>query len=144
LVSHSKKKKRRTVAFKDRLQWEYWTQEGESNRRMEKWYSSWNSTVIKLRPMRQAPWRRWEKRNFYFQMSLWEETTWGRRGRGRWEGKIKIQRAQKSVNVEHSLVLTGIFEFKPASQFVERYHRRMSCALNMEILIANSFYKFGK
>jgi hypothetical protein len=29
--------------------------------------------------------------------------------------------AQNSVNLKHSLVLTGIFRCKPTSQFVERY-----------------------
>jgi hypothetical protein len=30
--------------------------------------------------------------------------------------------AYKSDKLKHSLALTGIFRFKPASQFVERYH----------------------
>jgi hypothetical protein len=50
--------------------------------------------------------------------------------------------AQKSVNLKHSLALTGMFRIKPASQFVERYHRVVSCASNMEDLIPNSFRKF--
>lgn len=69
----------------------------------------------------------------------------GRRHRGRWEGKIKIQRVQNSVNVEHSLVLTGVFDFKPAGQFVDRYHHGESCALNMKdslrIIFINSVNK---
>jgi hypothetical protein len=41
----------------------------------------------------------------------------------------KIYRvAQKSVNLKHYLVLTGMLRFKPASQFVERFHRVMSRA----------------
>jgi hypothetical protein len=52
--------------------------------------------------------------------------------------------AQKSVNLKHSLVLTGMFIFEPGSQFVERYHSVASCALNMEGLIPNNFCKLNK
>jgi hypothetical protein len=45
-----------------------------------------------------------------------------------------------SVRLKHSLVLTGMFRFKPASQFVEPYHRAVNCALNMEDLISNNFF----
>jgi hypothetical protein len=51
--------------------------------------------------------------------------------------------AQKSVNLKHSLVVTGMFRFKPATQFVERYHSVVSCALNTEDLISNNFCKFS-
>jgi hypothetical protein len=37
----------------------------------------------------------------------------------------------------------GTFRFKPASQFVERYHSVESYAINMEDLISNKFYKFS-
>jgi hypothetical protein len=47
--------------------------------------------------------------------------------------------AQKSVNLKRSPLLTGMFRFKPVSQFVERYHSVASCALNMEDLISNIF-----
>jgi hypothetical protein len=40
--------------------------------------------------------------------------------------------AQKSVNLKYSVVSTGMFRFKPASQFVEWYHSVVSCALDME------------
>jgi hypothetical protein len=56
-----------------------------------------------------------------------------RRSRGRRAGKIKIQKAQKSVDLKHCPVLRGIFEFKPASQFVERYRRLASCVLKWRI-----------
>jgi hypothetical protein len=52
--------------------------------------------------------------------------------------------AQKSVNLKHYVVLTGMFRFKPASQFVEPYHNAVSCAVNMENLISNRFCKFSK
>jgi hypothetical protein len=51
--------------------------------------------------------------------------------------------AQNSVNLKHSLVLTGIFIFKAASQFGERYHGVVSCALTMEDLISKSVCKFN-
>jgi hypothetical protein len=34
-----------------------------------------------------------------------------------------------------------MFGFNPARQIVELYHRVVSCALNMEDLISNNFYK---
>jgi hypothetical protein len=37
----------------------------------------------------------------------------------------------------------GMFTFKPANQFVERYQSVMSYALNMEDLISNNFSKFS-
>jgi hypothetical protein len=46
---------------------------------------------------------------------------------------------QKLVNVKHSLVLTGMLRFTPASQLVERYHSVAVCAVNMEDLIQNNF-----
>jgi hypothetical protein len=48
--------------------------------------------------------------------------------------------AQKSVNLKYYLVLTEMFRFKPTSQSVGRYHSTVSCALNMEDLISNSFF----
>jgi hypothetical protein len=50
---------------------------------------------------------------------------------------------QKLINLKHSPVLTGLFTFRPASQFVERYQSAVS-ALNVEDLISNSFCKFNK
>jgi hypothetical protein len=41
--------------------------------------------------------------------------------------------AQNSVSLKHSLLLTGMIRYKPASQFVERYHSVVSGALNMVI-----------
>jgi hypothetical protein len=52
--------------------------------------------------------------------------------------------AQKSVNLKHSFVLTGMFRFKPASRFVERYQSVVSCALNTKDLISKNFYKISK
>jgi hypothetical protein len=46
------------------------------------------------------------------------------------------------LNLQYCLILTGMFRFKPASQFVEQYHNVVSCALNMEGLILNNFCKF--
>jgi hypothetical protein len=40
--------------------------------------------------------------------------------------------AQKSINLNYSLVLEGIFILKHASQFLERYHSAVGCALNTE------------
>jgi hypothetical protein len=54
------------------------------------------------------------------------------------------QMVQKSVNMKYSLVLTGIFRFKPKSQFVEQYYSIVSCALNMEDPILKNFCKFSK
>jgi hypothetical protein len=50
---------------------------------------------------------------------------------------------QTSVTLKYSLILTGMFRFKPVSQFVERYHSVVSCSLNMEVLISNNFCKFS-
>jgi hypothetical protein len=55
-----------------------------------------------------------------------------------------MQVTQNSVKRKETLVLTGIFVFKPSSQFVERYHSIVSCVLNMEGLISNNLYKFSK
>jgi hypothetical protein len=38
----------------------------------------------------------------------------------------------------------GTFKFKPASQFVKRYHSVVSCAMNMGDLISNNVHKFSK
>jgi hypothetical protein len=38
-----------------------------------------------------------------------------------------------------NLVLTGIFRFQPANQFVGRYHTVVSCTMNMEDIILKSF-----
>jgi hypothetical protein len=57
---------------------------------------------------------------------------------------VRTYAPQKSVTLKHSLVLTGMFTFKPASRFVERYHIVVGCALNMEGLISNNLCKFGK
>jgi hypothetical protein len=46
---------------------------------------------------------------------------------------------QRSVNLEHSLVLKGIFRFKPTNQSVKRYHNVVRCALSMEDFISNVF-----
>jgi hypothetical protein len=42
--------------------------------------------------------------------------------------------ARKPVTLEHSLVLTGMFRFKPASQFVERYHSVMQSSFRTYLL----------
>jgi hypothetical protein len=53
-----------------------------------------------------------------------------------WNYAVHIYRVvQNSVNINHSIVLTGIIRFKPASQSVERYHRVVICALIMEDII---------
>jgi hypothetical protein len=53
---------------------------------------------------------------------------------------VRIYRvAEKSVDTNHSLVLTEMLKIKPASQFVERYPCVVSSALNMEDLIPNNF-----
>jgi hypothetical protein len=46
--------------------------------------------------------------------------------------------------LKHSLVLMGMFRFKPARQLLEEYHGIVSHALNMEDLISNNLYKFRK
>jgi hypothetical protein len=51
--------------------------------------------------------------------------------------------ARKSFNLKYSLVLTVMFRYQSASQFVERHHSVMSCSLNMEDLISNNFRKFS-
>jgi hypothetical protein len=48
--------------------------------------------------------------------------------------------SQKSFNPKHSVVLMGMFRFKPASQFVWRYRSVLNCAVNMEDLISNIFF----
>jgi hypothetical protein len=59
-------------------------------------------------------------------------------------GVLIYRMALKSVNPKQSLMLTGIFRFKPASQCVERYHSVVSCSLDMGDLISNNFCKFSK
>jgi hypothetical protein len=56
----------------------------------------------------------------------------------------KYRVAQKSVYLKYSVVLTGMFTIKPASQFVEQFHNVVSCALNMEDLISKYFRKLNK
>jgi hypothetical protein len=51
---------------------------------------------------------------------------------------------QKTVNLKHLPLLTGMFKFKPASQFVEWYNSAVSCGLNMEDLISKIVCKFTK
>jgi hypothetical protein len=51
---------------------------------------------------------------------------------------------RKSVNLKYSLVSTGMFLFKPASQRVERDQSALSCALNVESFIWTNFCKFSK
>jgi hypothetical protein len=51
---------------------------------------------------------------------------------------------QVSVNLKHFLILVGMFRLKPASQFVERHHGIVSCALNMKNLSSKNFCKFSK
>jgi hypothetical protein len=43
--------------------------------------------------------------------------------------------AQKSVNLKHSSVLTGMYRFKHASQFLERHSSVLSCAVDIEDLV---------
>jgi hypothetical protein len=43
----------------------------------------------------------------------------------------------RSLNLKHSLVLTGMFRFKPTNQFAERCHSVVGCALNVEDFILN-------
>jgi hypothetical protein len=52
--------------------------------------------------------------------------------------------AQKSINLKYYIVLTGMFCFKPPSQFMEEYHSGVTCAPNTEDVIKNNFYKFSK
>jgi hypothetical protein len=57
----------------------------------------------------------------------------------------EIQSVQKLVNVKYSLALMGMFRFTPARQFVERYHRFVSCALNTEDpILKKKKYNFSK
>jgi hypothetical protein len=58
--------------------------------------------------------------------------------------KHKYRMAQKSVNLKHSLVLMGMFRFKPVIHSVKGHHSVVSCALNTEDLILSNFYKLIK
>jgi hypothetical protein len=51
---------------------------------------------------------------------------------------------QKSVNLKHFLVLTGMFRLKRASQSAEQYHGVVTCALNMVDLLSSKYCKFGQ
>jgi hypothetical protein len=53
----------------------------------------------------------------------------------------KYRVAQKSVNLKHSLMLTEMFRFKPASQFAESDHSAVSSALSIADFISNNFCK---
>jgi hypothetical protein len=57
---------------------------------------------------------------------------------------MKHRVPQKSVNLEHSLILARTFRSKPASQFVERFHSVASSAWNMEGVISINFNKSRK
>jgi hypothetical protein len=48
--------------------------------------------------------------------------------------------AQKSVNLRHSVVLTGMLTFKATRQFVERYHS----VVELRIEHSNNVCKFSK
>jgi hypothetical protein len=41
-----------------------------------------------------------------------------------------------SINLKHSLVLTGMFRSQPANQLVEGYYSVVSCALNKDNLVS--------
>jgi hypothetical protein len=61
--------------------------------------------------------------------------------------KIKnliIQRGPESVKPKYSLVLKGMFTFKPVSHFVVFYYKSVSSSLNMEDIILNNVCKFMK
>jgi hypothetical protein len=52
-----------------------------------------------------------------------------------WKRPLKdvgVRVAQKPVNLKYSPVLTGMFEFKPSSQFVGGHHSIVSYVLNKE------------
>jgi hypothetical protein len=76
-----------------------------------------------------------------FQRNLW--SYWDREAKIRTSKKLDLiyRVDQNSVNLNHSVVLKGMFTFKPASQFAERYHSIVSCALNMDNPISNNFCK---
>jgi hypothetical protein len=57
-------------------------------------------------------------------------------------GKYRLK--QISMKRKYSFVLTGIFLQNCASKFLKRYHRVVSCVLNMGDLIANNSFKFSK
>jgi hypothetical protein len=42
---------------------------------------------------------------------------------------------QKSVNLNYSLILMGMFRLKPVSKFVKRYYSVVSCAMNTRDII---------
>jgi hypothetical protein len=44
--------------------------------------------------------------------------------------------AQRSVNPKYSPILTGMFKFKPVSQFVGRCHSVVNCSLSTKDLIS--------
>jgi hypothetical protein len=50
---------------------------------------------------------------------------------------------KKSVNLKHSLALTGRFRFKPANQFEVWYHSIVNCELNIQDLSSNNLYVFN-
>jgi hypothetical protein len=49
--------------------------------------------------------------------------------------------AQKSINLKYFVVLMGIFRFKLSTQYIERCHRVVSCALNIKDLNPDDFCK---
>jgi hypothetical protein len=59
---------------------------------------------------------------------------------------VKIFRIypQSPLLSTNSVVLAGMFSFKCASQFAERYGSDVTCAWNMEDPISNNFCKFSK
>jgi len=56
----------------------------------------------------------------------------------------KYRLKQISMNRKYSFVLTGIFLQNCASKCLKRYHRVVSCVLNVGDLIANNLCKFSK
>jgi hypothetical protein len=55
---------------------------------------------------------------------------------------LDTQKAQKSVNLKYSFMLTGMFRSKTDITFVEWYRSYLSCALDMEDLISCNIYFF--
>jgi hypothetical protein len=57
---------------------------------------------------------------------------------------VDVPTDQKLVNLKYSRLVTGVFTFKPASQFEERHHSVVSYALNMEDPISKNVCKLRK
>jgi ethanolamine utilization cobalamin adenosyltransferase len=77
-------------------------------------------------------------------IEIYIRRTVGGKNKNVWQ-KLEVQSGPKFKQPETFSHINGnVFIFKPARQYVKRYHSVLNCALNMENLISNNFCKCSK